>query len=209
LQADPQNWPPEVQQQLAALQTAANGPEPKNAATRSIFLKNVLMRVPEFRSSLTQLKAQPGDEAQPFTRFVRLESPDFAPAPPDQALTFAAQAITGFPKGSWSWIGAISLNGEGAPTVAVANSREVRLASGASFPFPGGKAGVQPTPEGILPLDFNYDFKTDLVLAGAGGLQFLRQDSPQAFTDVSRQTKLPAALLSSALHRRLGGGHRG
>jgi tetratricopeptide (TPR) repeat protein len=192
------NWPPEVQQQLAALQTAANGPEPKTAATRSIFLKNVLMRVPEFRSSLTQLKAQPGDEAQPFTRFVRLESPDFAPAPPDQALTFAAQPITGFPKGSWSWIGAISLNGEGAPTVAVANSREVRLASGASFPFPGGKAGVQPTPEGILPIDFNYDFKTDLVLAGAGGLRFLRQDSPKAFTDVTSQTKLPAALLTAA-----------
>ena len=92
------NWPPEVQQQLAALQAAANGPEPKTAATRSIFLRNVLMRVPEFRSSLSELKAQPGDEAQPFTHFVRLESPDFAPAPPDQTLNFAAQSITGFPK---------------------------------------------------------------------------------------------------------------
>jgi len=76
------NWPPEVQQQLAALQAAANGPEPKTAATRSIFLRNVLMRVPEFRSSLSELKAQPGDEAQPFTHFVRLESPDFAPRRP-------------------------------------------------------------------------------------------------------------------------------
>jgi len=191
------NWPPEVQQQLAALQAAANGPEPKTAATRSIFLRNVLMRVPEFRSSLSELKAQPGDEAQPFTHFVRLESPDFAPAPPDQALNFAAQSITGFPKGTWSWIGAISLSGEGAPTVAIANGREVHLASGASFAFPGGKASVQPTPEGILPIDFNYDFKTDLVLAGAGGLRFLRQDSPQAFTDVTRQTKLPVALLTA------------
>ena len=192
------NWPPEVQQQLAALQAAANGPEPKTAATRSMFLRNVLMRVPEFRSSLSELKAQPGDEAQPFTHFVRLESPDFAPAPPDQALNFAAQSITGFPKGTWSWIGAISLSGEGAPTVAIANGREVHLASGASFAFPGGKASVQPTPEGILPIDFNYDFKTDLVLAGAGGLRFLRQDSPQAFTDVTTQTKLPAALLGAA-----------
>jgi len=191
-------WPAEVQQQLAALQVAANGPAPATAATRSIFLRNVLMRVPEFRSSLTQLKAQPGDEAQPFTRFVKLETPSFAPAPPDQALTFAPQPIGSLPKGSWNWIGAISLNGEGAPTVAVANGREVQFATGASFPFPGGRAGVKPTPEGILPIDFNYDFKTDLALAGAGGLRFMRQNSPESFTDVTGLTKLPAQVLSAA-----------
>jgi len=191
-------WPAEVRQQLASLQAAAMGPAPATAATRSIFLKNVLMRVPEFRSSLDQLKAQPGDEAQPFTRFAKLETPSFAPAPPDLALNFAAQPIAGFPKSGWDWVGAISLNGEGAPTVAVANDREVRFATGASFPFPGGKAGVEPTPEGILPTDFNYDFKTDVVLAGAGGLRFLRQDSPQAFSDVTKLTKLPGDVLNAA-----------
>ena len=198
LESQSGSWPAEVKQQLVALQTAANGPEPRLAATRSIFLKNVLMRVPEFRASLSQLKAQPGEEAQPFTHFVKLETPNFTPAPADQALTFSSQPLASFPKGPWNWTGAISLNGEGAPTVAVANGREVRLATGASFPFPGGKAASAPAPEGILPVDFNYDFKTDLVLAGAGGLRFLRQDSPRQFTDVTRLTKLPATLLSAA-----------
>jgi Flp pilus assembly protein TadD len=192
------SWPTEVKQQLAALQTAASGSEPRSAATRSIFLKNVLMRVPEFRTSLSQLKAQPGEEAQPFTHFVKLETPNFAPAPADQALTFSSQPIASFPKTPWSWIGAVSLNGEGTPAVAVANSREVRISTGAAFPFPGGKVGVAPTPEGILPVDLNYDFKTDLVLAGAGGLRFLRQESPQQFTDVTRLTKLPTSLLNAA-----------
>jgi len=198
LESQSGSWPAEVKQQLVALQTAANGPEPRLAATRSIFLKNVLMRVPEFRASLSQLKAQPGEEAQPFTHFVKLETPNFTPAPADQALTFSSQPLASFPKGPWNWTGAISLNGEGAPTVAVANGREVRLATGASFPFPGGKAASAPAPEGILPVDFNYDLKTDLVLAGAGGLRFLRQDSPRQFTDVTRLTKLPATLLSAA-----------
>jgi len=191
-------WPAEVKQQLAALQTAANGPNPASAATRSIFLKNVLMRVPEFRTSLSQLKAQPGDEAQPFTHFVKLEAPNFTQAPADQALTFSSQPLANFPKGPWSWAGAVSLNSEGAPTVAVANGHEVRIATGASFPFPGGKAASAPAPEGILPIDFNYDFKTDMVLAGAGGLRFLRQDSPHQFTDVTRLTKLQATLLNAA-----------
>jgi hypothetical protein len=38
------DWPPEVAQQLAQLQGAAAGPDPRIAATRSIFLRNVLMR---------------------------------------------------------------------------------------------------------------------------------------------------------------------
>jgi len=198
LQGQSGAWPAEVKQQLAALETAANGPQPTSAATRSIFLKNVLMRVPEFRTSLSQLKAPPGEEAQPFTHFVKLETPSFLPAPPDQALTFSSQPAANFPKGPWSWTGALSLNGEGVPTVAAANGWEVRVATGASFPFPGGKAASAPAPEGILPIDFNYDFKTDLVLAGAGGLRFMRQDSPQQFTDVTKQTKLPAPLLSAA-----------
>ena len=52
-------------------------------------------------------------------------------------------------------------------------------------------------PEGIIPVDFNYDFKTDLVLAGAGGVRLLRQDSPTAFTDVTAQTKLPKAVTNA------------
>lgn len=198
LESQSQAWPVEVKQQLAALQAAANGPEPRSAATRSIFLKNVLMRVPEFRTSLSQLKAQPGEEAQPFTHFVKLQTPSFTPAPADQALTFSSQPAANFPKGPWSWIGAVSLNGDGAPAVVAASSREVRLATGAGFPFPGGKAALAPAPEGILPIDFNYDFKTDLVLAGAGGLRFMRQESPQQFTDVTNLTKLPVTLLNAA-----------
>ena len=93
LESQSGSWPPEVKQQLATLQAAANGSEPASAATRSIFLKNVLMQVPEFRTSLSQLKAQPGEEAQPFTHFVKLETPSFTPAlSADQALTFCIPA---------------------------------------------------------------------------------------------------------------------
>ena len=197
IEAQSSAWPQEVKQQLAALQAAATGSEPRAAATRSIFLRNVLMRVPEFRNSLALLKAQPGDEAQPFTRFVKLETPEFRPAPIDDGLAFTPQPLTGFPKGNWNWIGAISLDGSGAPVVAVANGHEVRISTGAAFPFPGAKT-VAPAPEGILPIDFNYDFKTDVVLAGAGGLRFLRQETPSSFTDVTKQTKLPASVLNAA-----------
>jgi tetratricopeptide (TPR) repeat protein len=185
------SWPPEVKAQLAALQNAAEGPDPRAAATRTTFLRNTLMRVPEFRESLAVLKAPAGEEAEPLTHFLRMAQPDFTPAPPDLSLAFDVKPVTNSGAGPCSWIGAVALGSAGAPVVALANGREVHLSTGARFAFPGSPSAVAPLPEGILQIDFNYDFKTDLVLAGAGGLRFMRQDSPEKFVDVTANTKLP------------------
>jgi thioredoxin-like negative regulator of GroEL len=196
IKGESQSWPPEVQQQFDALQSAASGPEPRTAALRTTYLRNVLMRVPEFRKDLAAIKPQPGDDAQPFTHFLRMETPKFTPAPADTAMHFEAQPLANPDKTKWTWIGSISLGDAGMPTVVEANGDEVRLASGAKFSFPGGAAHESPSPEGIVPIDFNYDFKTDLVLAGAGGVRFYRQDSPSAFTDVTSSTKLPVSVVN-------------
>jgi tetratricopeptide (TPR) repeat protein len=190
-------WPPEVQQQLKALQDAVAGADTRAAATRVAFLKNVLVRVPEYRNSLSAIKMAPGEDAEPFTQFLRLENPVFTPAPPDEALNFHAEPGPEFQSGPWDWVGAISLDGEGLPAVAVANGREVRLSTGATLPFPGGPQATLPTLKGILAVDFNYDFKTDLVLVGAGGIRLFRQDSSNSFVDVTAQTKLPASLTNA------------
>jgi len=190
-------WPSEVQQQLATVQAAAAGSDPRAAATRTTFLRNVLMRVPEYRQSLSTIKAPAGEEAQPFTHFLRLESPVFTPAPADTAIKFDVQPIDNPGNRPWSWIGAIQLGSAGAPVIAEADSREVHLSTGATLPFPSGPSKVEPTYDGVLQVDFNYDFKTDLVLAGAGGVRFFRQDSPSAFTDVTAQTKLPKTVVNA------------
>jgi tetratricopeptide (TPR) repeat protein len=185
------NWPAEVKAQLSAVQVAADGPNPRTAATRTTFLRNTLMRVPEFRESLAVLKAPPGEEAEPFTHFLRLETPDFTPAPADTSLAFDLKPVANADSGAWTWIGAVALGSAGTPVALLANGREVRLSTGATFPFPGGSSGIAPLPEGILQIDFNYDFKTDLVLAGAGGVRLMRQDASDRFTDVTAITKLP------------------
>jgi tetratricopeptide (TPR) repeat protein len=192
------NWPPEVKTQLTALQTAANGLDLHPAATRTTFLRNTLMRVPEFRESLAVLQAPAGEEAEPFTHFLRLPQPDFSPAPSDTALAFTSQPVPNQDTARWTWIGAIQLGSLGVPAIAQANSREVRLSTGASFPFPGGSSGATLTPESILQIDFNYDFKTDLVLAGADGLRFMRQDTPEKFTDVTANAKLPKSVVNGS-----------
>src|SRR6185369_14593897 len=131
-----------------------------------------------------------GEEAEPFTRFLLMESPVFKPAVADTSIAFNPQPVATLNGGHWTWIGAIPLGSAGTPTVAEANGREVKLSSGATLPFPGGPSSVPPQPEGIIPLDFNYDFKTDLVFAGVGGVRLFAQDSPSSFRDVTSQAKL-------------------
>lgn len=189
-------WPSDAKQELAKLEAAASSSNPTTAALRSVFLRNVLMRVPAFRASLEEIRPAAGDEAQPFTQFLRLPTPSSTPSPADTGITFRAQLDTRFGSNHWDWIGSLSLDGEGAPTIAVANAHEVRLDTGATMPFPGGRTDTPPTPESVLPADINYDFKTDLVLAGAGGLRFMVQDSPARFIDVTAKTKLPKSILN-------------
>lgn len=188
-------WPPEVQQQLSTLQTAAAGPDPQVAATRIAFLRNVLVRVPDYRNDLSIIKPPPGEEAQPFTRLLKMESPQFTTAPADTDISFSPQPVPNAPAGKWSWIGAISLTGEGPPVIVMANAKEVRVGN-SSYSFPGGQSAVPPGPEGVVGFDFNYDFKTDLVLAGAGGVRLLQQESANKFTDVTVKTRLPATIVN-------------
>ena len=189
-------WPDEVKEQVTALDAAVKSGDLRAAATRTGFLRNVLVRVPEYRRNLSAIKPPPGEEAMPLRQFVKLEQPVFTTAAADTSISFKPEPVAGAGTDKWDWIGAISLSGAGAPVIATASAREVRLASGATFPFPGGTLNPLPETRGILPVDFNYDFKTDLVLAGAGGVRLFRQDSPSAFTDVTRETKLPAATIN-------------
>jgi Flp pilus assembly protein TadD len=193
-----QGWSSEVKQQLSELQAAAASPDHRAAATRSTFLRNVLMREPEFRVNLAAIAAQPGEEAEPITRFLRLQNPPSHPAPMDTAMSFTSQPVQANDARKWSWIGAIALNGSDLPMVAVADGHHVHLASGADLPFPGGASGHGPSPEGVLAFDFNYDFKTDLLFAGDGGIRLFRQEQPDSFTDVTAAMKLPKAITDAA-----------
>ncbi|MCA1578768.1 MAG: FG-GAP-like repeat-containing protein [Acidobacteria bacterium] len=184
-------WPPEVQQQVTALQQATNSGDLNGAATRTTFLRNVLVRVPEYQRALAAIKPPPGEEAVPFTQFLKMETPVFRTAPADTALQFKAEPLSGTTDGT-NWVGAFSLNGEGPPIVATATGSELRLSEKVVLPFPGVAEGRF----GVLPIDFNYDFKTDLVLAGGKGVRLFKQESAEKFTDVTAATKLPAEILN-------------
>lgn len=189
IESNASKWPPEVQQQIAELKRSVGASDTNAAATRTAFLRNVLMRVPEFRKDLYAISPPPGEEAEPFTRFVKMSTPLFAPAPADTGLSFNTAPTEGT-SGHWDWISAIALGSNGDPVLVEANGSELHLPGGVSIPFPGGAAHVAPFADSILAADLNYDFKQDLVLAGAGGVRLMRQENPTTFHDVTADAKL-------------------
>ncbi|HEU4768917.1 MAG TPA: tetratricopeptide repeat protein, partial [Pyrinomonadaceae bacterium] len=196
IKARSSGWPTEVTEQVTALDQATQSGDLRAAATRTSFLRNVLLRVPAYRTSLMAIKPPPGEEAVPLTHFLVLESPVFTNAAPDTALKFDPASRTTDPYYATpqaTWVGALTLGATGAPVLASGTAEKINLNSGATIPFPGGPSKTEPSADSVLQIDFNYDFKVDLVLAGAGGVRVFRQESPSSFTDVTAQTKLAAS----------------
>ena len=197
LAARAEAWPPDVQEQMQALQDAASDAE--QAATQGAFLQNMLVALPAYREDLAALQAPPGQIGEALTQLIRLPSPSSQPAPPDVALAFAAESLsvgpeTGSEVGPWSWVGAVVLDDTALPAVVAANGQQVAIGADTLLSFPGGLSATPPGLHGIAGVDVNYDFLTDFVLAGSGGLRLFLQDASEGFTDATAEMGLPTSI---------------
>jgi cytochrome c-type biogenesis protein CcmH/NrfG len=143
-------------------------------------------------------------EGEPIQQFLRLAPMRATASPPDTEMTFEAAPLPGpvaeaVAGARWDVILPVWLTQDAEPVVLAANGREVRRATGDAPPleFPGGAKAVPPSARGVLPVDWNNDFRTDLLLAGAGGLRFYQQGENGRFTDVTAKTKLDQATLTA------------
>ena len=91
------------------------------------------------------------------------------------------------------------MTGEGPPALFVANGRR-----GAAGRRDGGRPAIPrrpqalpPSPHGVLAVDWNSDYRMDLVFAGAGGLKVFEQKEDGTFADVTAATKLDPAVLGA------------
>ena len=193
------SWEPEAQARLATVRQAAAS-APANATTPIIFLKNVLIRSPHYRGSLATVTTPRSEVGEPLMQLVTLENPDPRPAPRDERLTFSIDGAPAVSSSGATWAGALWFTGEADPVVVAAGPGEVRLATGAVLPFPGGTTPTSPPgPFGVTAADLNYDMRSDLVFAGEQGVRIFRQDAGGGFTDVTGAAKVPADIARGAL----------
>jgi tetratricopeptide (TPR) repeat protein len=201
-------WPADIQARFQAVQqSAASNPQ---AAGQSIaFLRNVLMRLPEYRLAFAAVSTPLAEVGEPLDRLIALRNPPPQPAPIDASLTFAIHEQNNLPSRSNVWVGTVTLRSDTAPVVATFDGNAIQMSNGRGWAPTDARtssldaAGVDAAgPTGnttIVAADLNYDFMTDLVVHGPRGLQLLRQLPDGGFSNVTTESKLlPTALSAPA-----------
>jgi tetratricopeptide (TPR) repeat protein len=179
-------WSPMALEQFRALQTAAAAGDFPLAQRSTIFLRNVLARVPAFIESLSAVRIPTELVADPIVAFVALTPPSATPARLDAGLSFATELVS--PLSSRRALLALPLDADtGAEVVAVDEAALRRFgAREGAWPLAGGAFSE------LAALDWNNDFRTDLVATG-GGLRLFVQDESGGFIDRTAEANASAS----------------
>ncbi len=196
LAAQSSSWPDAAKQQMTTLQQAATGGDLRAVAPQAAFLRNVLLRVAAYRQSMNAVKIPAEYVGEPFLKFLKLPSPSSEPAPPDLGMTFSIEGIAGIDGFKAYNPLIIPFDSEGKPSLVFHERYELQIVGGAKITF----ADENTAAWGIADLDFNYDFKTDIVTVSDAGVRFYRQENINSFTDVSASTALPGNILNGKYH---------
>jgi cytochrome c-type biogenesis protein CcmH/NrfG len=196
---------------------AANAP---NEVVQQLQILNNLLKAERgYARDNFAIRPQAGWLGTPVRQFLALQPPRSKPAAPDRNLAFKVEPLSNVDPAQGHVLDALWLMKEKQraaliagtaqggmvtrpsdlfePAILLADERTVRRV-GAKNPiadFPGGPKSIAPTRAGVLALDWDNDFRTDLLLAGAGGLRFWQQRSEGSFADVTDKTGLPADVL--------------
>ena len=167
-------WPPVAIEQFRALQSAAGAGDFARATLATTFLRNVLASVASFREDLSAVRTPTELIAEPIVRFVRLAVPAATPSVPDAALSFQAEAIGPVLEAPEPFF--LFPREQGAPEILAGYGlRRDDGTSVAAFPMRAG--GPPPTFTSLVVVDWNNDFRNDLVLAASAGVSlFIQQD---------------------------------
>src|SRR5262245_14582388 len=186
-----EGWPAIVVEQYRALQRAVAANDFAEAARAVAVFRNVLLRVPSYREDLLAIRTPAELIADPFDRFLSLPVSVSKPSPPDLDLTFIAENVAG--AAAANAVLSFSSTGTDRPAIFSVDGQDVRRLTppAVSLPFPGGNATVPASGRAMLAIDWNRDFREDLVLAGAAGVRLFLQNSDGTFRDGTAEAAGP------------------
>jgi Tfp pilus assembly protein PilF len=191
LAQDEGSWPEDARERFRAARQAAQS-DPASAATPMIFLKNVLIREPEYRSAIAEVSTPRSEVGEPLVRFVTLPNPEPRPAAPDERLTFTVESGPAVSMPENKWAGVLWFTGDTPPFAVAAGPRQLRFGNGTSVTLPSNVSIQDMGTDLAASADLNYDFRTDLAIATSNGLQIFRQTDAGSFTTMTREAKLPS-----------------
>ncbi len=176
-------WSQQALEQFGTLEAAVREMRFDDAVRATTFLRNVLAPVPAFRESLAAVRTPTELIAEPFDRFLALIPPPVRPSPADRSITYAAEAA-----GSDAVAALLPVfpSIDAAPSLFAVDATNLRQLDGAATAWPlAGSASGAPSVSAMVALDWNHDFRTDIVTGNRAGLRLLLQDEKGGFLDAT------------------------
>ena len=179
---DAASWSAQAREQFAVVEKVAADGQFDEAPRATTILRNVLAPVPAFSESLTAVRTPAELIAEPFDRFLVLASPPATPSPADTSLAFTMEPLAGGE--DLTTVAAFPLTTDGEPAIIGANRAVLRFVGGAPTGTwaqdPSSAPG--PTRDNIATLDWNHDFRTDVVMAFGPVVRLFLQGQDGTFT---------------------------
>jgi tetratricopeptide (TPR) repeat protein len=159
-----------------------------DAAVETLLLTNKIRSEPAYGRGLSEVDPAklPGT---PLYSYVRLAPVPQETAVPDFEMAFSPGSMHAL-EGRWDAAVPVWLTGEGNPVIFAATTKELRRSDA-----PTVLASIPVSPLGLIPLDWNNDFRMDLLVVGPEGLRLYEQQKDSTFQDVSSKLGLPAEVL--------------
>ena len=192
--------PPPLEAAFDAVRAAAVEEDFATAGTELAFLRTEIEALPAYRRDQEALVLSAPRTELLIDRFLRLAPPVARAAPPDTGIRFAPEPLE-LGAGPSTWVRTLWID-ETAPLAMIAGKTDGdHVWVGADPDRPGetfsvGDGAANVPLAGFETLDFDYDFRTDIALAGPGGLRLLRQVDG-GFSDVTAGA-VPVRVAASA-----------
>ncbi len=183
-------WSEDVKEQIDLLRESTRM---EDAEIQVAYLKNILLSEPLYRQDLAEVRVSFERVGDPITRFIVLENATSTPAERDDSLQIIPESPLVSETDPKGWISAVALGNAALPALFYAGTDSLKSLREEAWKAPnpnGHDAGVG--------IDYNFDFKTDLVIVGTQGLLMLRQDSLEQFIDDTANLNLDESITSAA-----------
>ncbi len=162
------------------------------------FLRSGMESHPTFQDYLLQVQLPPTDVGYLITQFIHLPEPEVKVAAPDLDMRLDQLPLE-LPEERASWVKGVTLLEESPPFPISITNGEVVVDDQVRLQFPGNTDSKLP-PSVVTEIDYNYNFRNDLALAGSNGFRLYRLNTDQTFTDVTAETGISSQIINGSYY---------
>ena len=192
-------WPDDANELFQVVETAVEEEEFADLNFELTFLRNAVEPTPSFQADLREIQMEPNQIGFLIDQFITLPQPEFRAAPPDFGITFSDYEESALPEQS-VFVKSATLLEDRPPFSLYAEGGELVLDAEVRLPMPVDETAEKVSPNTMAEIDFNYNFRNDIALAGSRGFRLYRQEEDQSFVDITSTLGLSGAVTNGSYH---------